>query len=363
MIRVAQVMGKMNFGGVEASVMNYYRNIDRTKVKFDFIVDSDSECPQKEEIELLGGKVIFVPPYQQMKSYITTLIDIFKKEKYDIVHAQLTTMSVFPLYAAKKAGIKVRIAHSHNTANRVEWKKNILKNALRPFSKKYATHYFACSELAGRYLFGNKAFNKGNITVINNSIDFNKFKFNEEKRNIIRTKYGLNKNFVVGHIGRFVKQKNHMKLIEIFYSLLKERKDAKLILIGDGPLQKNVEEKVKKLNIQDNVLFIGTVSNPYDYYNAMDVFLLPSLYEGLPVVGVEAQINGLKCLFSDNITKEAKISDNTFFLPIKNIKEWIEKLDECDNNRNITKIELDSYNIEIQANILEKKYFDISKAL
>jgi glycosyltransferase EpsF len=145
-IVVAQIMGKWVGGGVEAVIMNYYRHIDRKKVQFDFICDEDSTNIPYEEIERLGGKVILCPPYQKSPKYLKFLKNLFREKKYRIVHSNINTLSVFPLYAAKKAGVPVRIAHSHSTSNPREWKKNIMKNALRPFSKKYATDYFACTE-------------------------------------------------------------------------------------------------------------------------------------------------------------------------------------------------------------------------
>ena len=170
-IIIAQIMGKWVGGGVEAVIMNYYKHIDRTKVQFDFICDSDSTNIPYEEIEKLGGRVILCPPYQNLFKYIKFLTKLFKENKYTIIHSNINVLSVFPLYAAKKAKVPVRIAHSHSTSNKKEWKKNIVKNILRPFSKRYATDYFACSELAGRYMFGDKTFNEGKVTVINNAID------------------------------------------------------------------------------------------------------------------------------------------------------------------------------------------------
>ena len=179
-IRIAQVIGKWLGGGVEAVVMNYYRHIDRNKIQFDFICDSDSTNIPYEEIEKLGGKVILVPPYQKVFAYHKELKKIFKENNYKIVHSHINTLSVFPLYAAKCAGVPIRIAHSHSTTNKKEWKKNFIKQILRPFSKIFATHYFACSEYAGRWLFGNKEYDKGKVFLLNNAIDVNRFKYDEK---------------------------------------------------------------------------------------------------------------------------------------------------------------------------------------
>ena len=183
-IRVAQIIGKWLGGGVEAVVMNYYRHIDRNKIQFDFICDEDSTNIPYEEIESLGGKVIIIPPYQKLFKYIKELTKVLKEGKYKIVHSHINTLSVFPLYCAKKAKVPVRIAHSHSTTHKKEWKKNLMKQILKPFSKLFATNYFACSEYAGRWLFGDKEFDKGNVYVLNNAIDVDKFKYDEKIRKL-----------------------------------------------------------------------------------------------------------------------------------------------------------------------------------
>ncbi|MBR3164491.1 glycosyltransferase family 1 protein [Candidatus Saccharibacteria bacterium] len=308
---IAQIMGKWLGGGVEAIIMNYYHHIDRNKIQFDFICDEDSTNIPYDEIEKLGGKVILCPPYQKLPKYLKFLTQLFREKKYHIVHSNINTLSVFPLYAAKKAGVPVRIAHSHSTSNPREWKKNLAKNALRPFSKQYATDYFACSELAGRYLFGDQAFDKGKVKIIRNAIDVEKFKFDPVARKKLRKEIGIkDDDFVVGHIGRFVEQKNHRFLIDIFAEAKKEKKNAKLVLVGQGPLREEIRQKVEDLGLQKDVFFLGQRNDTNKLYSVFDVFCLPSLYEGLPVVGVEAQANGVPCVFSDQVTEEIAINKN-----------------------------------------------------
>ena len=181
-LRIAQVMGKWLGGGVESVVMNYYRNIDRSAVQFDFICDSDSTDIPYDEIESLGGRVFVVPPYQKVFAYRKALVKLFKENGYKIVHSHLNTLSVFPLSAAKKAGIKIRIAHSHSTSNKKEFKRNVLKKILRPWTNLLATEYFCCSEVAGRWQFGDKKYDGGKVFLLRNAIDLEKFRFNEEKR-------------------------------------------------------------------------------------------------------------------------------------------------------------------------------------
>ena len=355
-------------GGVEAVILNYFRNINKSKFVFDFVIDSDSTDNNFiNEIQELGGTIIKCPPYQKLHKYNKFLYKLFKEKKYDIVHSNINTLSVFPLRMAEKAGIKIRIAHSHSTSNPKEWKKNLLKNILRPFSKKYANVYFACSELAGRYLFGNKTFDEGKVVIINNAINLDKFKYNEEKRKEIRKKLNIkNDTFVIGHIGRFVAQKNHTFLIDIFNEMHKENENSVLLLIGQGQLQNEIKEKVDKLGLANSVKFIGQVTNANDYYNAMDVFVLPSLYEGLPVVGVEAQANGMQCYFSTDMTKETKVLEKTEFVSLKlNAKEWSKKIikDLDKNKREDTEKEMTEkgFNIKKESKKLEKIYNIILK--
>ncbi|WP_304583374.1 glycosyltransferase, partial [Dubosiella newyorkensis] len=202
-IRIAQMMTDMNFGGVEMVVMNYYRNIDRTKVQFDFIVLEGSTIPQREEIEALGGRIYIVPRYTHLIQYEKAIQKIFKENDYKIVHSHMNTLGIFSLYGAKKAGVPVRILHNHSTAGKGETKKNIIKYILRPFAKIYPTHLCACSKYAGEWVYGKNT----EFKVFNNAIDLDKFKYNEVVRNELRKELDIEKKFVIGHIGRFCYQK------------------------------------------------------------------------------------------------------------------------------------------------------------
>ena len=316
-IIVAQIMGKWIGGGVESVIMNYYRHLDRTKVQFDFICDEDSTRIPYEEIKKLGGRVFLVPKYQKLPKYLKAMEDLFRKNKYRIVHSNINTLSVFPLYAAKKAVIPIRISHSHSTSNPKEWKRNIIKNILRPFSKKYATDYFACSELAGRYLFGNKSFDRSEIKIIYNAIDLDKFKFDPEARKKLRQEFNINDSTtVIEHVGRFVKQKNHDFLVDVFNEYHTKNPDSKLLLIGAGPLEEKIKAKVEKLGLTDSVLFLGQRNGTDKLYSVMDVFCLPSIYEGLGMVLIEAQVNSLSCVASNFVPQEARLDKNLAFQPL-----------------------------------------------
>ena len=338
---VAQIMGKWIGGGVESVIMNYYRHLDHTKVQFDFICDEDSTRIPYDEIKKLGGGVFLVPKYQKLPQYLKALEGLFHKNQYRIVHSNVNTLSVFPLYAAKKAGVPVRISHSHSTSNPKEWKRNIIKNILRPFSKKYATDYFTCSELAGRYLFGDKTFDQGKVKIIHNAIDLDKFKFDPEARKKLRKELDIKeKTVVIGHVGRFVKQKNHDFLIDVFNEYHAKNPDSKLLLIGTGPLEEKIKAKVDDTN---------------KLYSVMDVFCLPSLYEGLGMVLIEAQMNGLPCLASNEVPREAKITENIDFI-IFDIKKFIKKIHTKRIEPNISLLK--KYNIINNILTLESIYLN-----
>ena len=364
-IRIAQIMGKMNSGGVESVVMNYYRYIDKDKIQFDFIVDENSTHIPYKEIESMGGQVILVPTYQKIGLYIKELKRIFKEKKYRIVHSHLNSLSIFPLYVAKKTNIPVRIAHSHSTSNKKEWKKNIIKNILRPLSKINASHYFCCSELAGRWLFGNKTYDRGKVTLINNAIEIDNFIYDETIQYKIRKELNLSDKLVIGHVGRFVNQKNHTYLIDIFYEIHKKNKNAVLLLIGEGPLLNEIKLKVEKLELNQAVKFLGVRNDVNILMQAMDVFILPSLYEGLPVVGVEAQAAGNLCILSEDMTKDTKILKTTKFLSLSESPEyWAEEILKAQKSftKKNTKKEIIQacFDIKTESKKLERLYINLN---
>lgn len=364
-IRIAQIIGKWLGGGVEAVVMNYYRHIDRSKIQFDFICDEDSTNIPYDEIEKLGGRVILISPYQKINKYIKELTRVLKEGNYKIVHSHINTLSVFPLYCAKKARVPVRIAHSHSTTNKAEWKKNLMKQALRPFSKSFATDYFCCSELAGRWLFGNKVYDEGKVYLLNNAIDLSKFAYDEKVRKVKRKELGISGDtLVIGHIGRFVAQKNHTFLIDIFDEVHKKNNNSVLLLAGQGPLMEDIKNKVTELNLDNCVRFLGQRSDADELYQAMDVLLLPSLYEGLPVVGIEAQAVGLLCVLSSNMTKETRILDSTIFLGLSESSvKWsntiIESFKKYKRNSSMNELTKKGFNISNEAKELEDKYLEL----
>lgn len=358
-IIVAQIMGKWVGGGVESVIMNYYRHLDHSKVQFDFICDEDSTRIPYDEIKKLGGRVFLVPKYQNLPKYLKALEKLFKENQYRIVHSNINTLSVFPLYAAKKAGVPIRISHSHSTSNPKEWKRNLIKNILRPFSKRYATDYFACSEKTGIYQFGKRKSKL--VKIIPNSIDIEKFKFRPKDRQDIRAELGIEEDtIIIGHIGRFVETKNHQFIIHSFSKLHQKNPNTKLILIGDGPLLEKTRKTVRDLYLEESVLFLGRKENIAPYYSLFDIFFLPSLYEGMPMSGIEAQVSGLKCIFSSSFSKDtAIIPGNVLFLSNEDKESLIKGVvyfNNQINNREVPLKEIEKVDIEKNTPILQSMY-------
>lgn len=355
-IRVAQMMTDMNYGGVEMVVMNYYRHIDRSKVQFDFFALEGSAVPQQEEIERLGGHVYLVPRYTHLVQYERAIMELFRKNQYQIVHSHMNTLGVFSLWGAQRAGVPNRIVHNHSVAGKGETKKNFVKYLLRPFAKIYPTQLCACSESAGRWLYGDSEFR-----VFNNAIDLEKFSFDTQKRAALRKELGLEGKFVVGHIGRFCYQKNHEFLIDVFEEIHRQRPEAVLMLIGRGEMESVIRRKVNRRGLQDVVLFLGNRRKIERYYQAMDAFVLPSRYEGLPVVGVEAQACALPLICSTDISRETKLLESTQFISLsepprkwaQKVLETAERTTRCNTERQLTE---KGFNIAVEAKKLEAFY-------
>lgn len=322
-VRVLHILGSLQRGGTESVVFNNYSYIDRSKVQFDITVDDNSPCDVPKNIIDMGGKVYRIPPFTKLLAYIIAIKNICQKNRYQVVHSHMNAMNIFPLFAAWTAKVPVRISHSHSTAakGRGERKRNIVKYMLRPFSRAFATHYFACSDLAGRWLFGDSNVDSGRVVMLNNAIPTDKFCFDPGKRRELRDRLGISDNFVVGNVGRFSPQKNHIFLIDVFNVVLKKRKDAHLILIGgigsagDG-IEQCLKRRMNEYGISDKVSFLGSMEDISEFYQAMDIFVLPSLYEGLGIAAIEAQCSGLPCVLSDRVPKEVRIHSNVKFLSL-----------------------------------------------
>lgn len=304
--RILHVVTHMNRGGLETMIMNYYRHIDRSKVQFDFLVHRIQKADYDDEILALGGKIYRLQPLNPLSpAYLRSLDRFFAEHReYDIVHSHLDCMAGVPLKYAKKHGVPVRIAHSHNSSQPRD-AKYLLKLLYKRNIVKYATKLFACGQEAGQWMFGTDDF-----TVMNNAVDAAAYVYDPAAAQQIRKELGVPADVpVVGHVGRFCPQKNHEFLIDIFEQILLRRPDAVLLLVGDGSLRAGIEEKTQNLGMGGHVIFTGVRSDVDALLQAMDVFLFPSLYEGLPVSIIEAQAAGLPCLISDGVPVECKKTD------------------------------------------------------
>ena len=304
-IRVLQVVTHMNRGGLETMLMNYYRHIDRTQIQFDFLTHREYDGDYGEEIKKLGGIIYHLPTLNPFSSsYKKALGHFFEHHpEYQIIHVHQDCLSSVILKEAEKCGIPVRIAHSHNV-NQDHNLKYVIKMYFRRFIPKYATDLFACSEEAGEWMFGDAPFK-----VFNNAINAQSYVFNVEKRNRSRKELGVcDTTLLVGHVGRFSPQKNHSFLIDIFYEI-QRRTEAKLLLVGDGELHADIEKMIADLKLQDKVIMTGVRIDVADLMQAMDLFVFPSKYEGLPVTMIEAQSAGLPCVISEKVPIECKVTD------------------------------------------------------
>ena len=295
MIRVLQVIGSLGYAGVEAVVMNYYRHVNTEQVQFDFITCSQEPERFDDEIISRGGHIYRLPSRSRSPfAYMRELYNLIKINDYKIVHVHQNSASMaMDGIVAKMCRVPVIIGHSHNTFCRVKWQHYLFK----PIVNFVLTYRFACSERAGRWIFGNRS----DIKLINNAIDTSIYQFDNNIREKVRTELNLNNSFVVGFVGRLSHQKNLFRLLDIFKNLCTINDDAYLLLVGDGEQRKPLEEYACNLNINNKLLFLGKVNNVNEIMMGMDVFFMPSLYEGLPVVIVEAQATGLTCVISDRV--------------------------------------------------------------
>ena len=325
-IRILQIVPNMQSGGLETLIMNIYRNINREHIQFDFLVHYKEKKFFDDEIESLGGKIyrFSLRDDNNILKYIYQLNKFYKAHKeYKVIHCHMSSIGFINFFIAKFNGIKVRIAHSHNNSTDKTLKGKIKNLLIRPY-KFISTLNFACSNSAGKFLFGNKKFE-----VVPNAIDIELFKYNIEKRNKVRNALKIGSDtFVVGHVGRFNVQKNHKFIIEIFREIKNNNDNSILILVGSGELENNIKELVKNYKLEDSVIFMGNRADVYELYQCFDCFLFPSLFEGLGITLIEAQISGLKCYTSkDVVAKEAKITDNIEYIDLSlTANEWATKI-------------------------------------
>ncbi len=320
MIRVLQIVAGMNSGGIENLIMNIYRNIDKTKVQFDFLYHTNQECYFDKEIEALGGNIYKFPMSEEVDfiKYCKFLKKFFSENDYKIVHSHYSMLGVFYNYYAKKYGSKILIGHAHTNSVIGSGLNKIADMILTPLYKYNLDYRFACSQQAGEYMFNKKPFE-----IYANGIDIKKFSYSEENRKKIREKFNLKENdFVIGSVGQFREEKNQIWLIRLVAQLLNHNPNIYLILVGDGIQRKNIEDEINKYEVQKNVILAGFQAKPEEYYNAMDLFVLPSVFEGMPVCVIEAQANGLEAIVSTGVTKAVNLTNNIEFFPLSDMDSW-----------------------------------------
>ena len=336
MLRILHSVSYMHRAGVETLLMNYYRAIDRTRVQFDFLCHKHLPGDYDDEIRALGGRILYAPQIklQQPEEYMEFMRRFVEQHpEYRILHAHNGAKQAVVIHAAAEAGIPERIAHAHSTDfirdDRYAWRMDAL-SAIRA----HATRYFACGNDAGKFFFGNERWHNQGV-VMPNAIDNSSFAFDQKRRYDMRSRLGLQECLVVGHVGRFQPQKNQARLLEIFGSLLKRERSARLILIGDGPQKESIAQQIRNMELSGYVLLPGSQSNMPDWYCCMDVFVMPSLFEGLPVTGVEAQACGLPCVFSADVTRECRLTDGVAFISLESSNaKWSEEILRLSQNFN-----------------------------
>lgn len=324
-IRVLHVFGRLDAGGAETRTMEIYRKINKEKIQFDFAIHTEDDCFFSSEIKALGGKIYNFPRFNG-KNYIEykQSWDSFYKNhpEIKIVHGHQTSTGFVFLREAKRNNTPIRIAHARNSN-----KDNYIKKLTTKFAKFYATDLLAVSKLAGKSEFGDQAVSSNKVKIIPNAIDAARYIFNADMRLLKREELKIKDEFVIIHVGRFHKQKNHKFLLNIFSEVLKKNPNSKLLLIGDGFLKNEIIETIDSLGIENSVTLLGVREDVADLMQAADLLLFPSLYEGFPGVVLEAQASGLPCLISDTITNEIKITDLVEYVSLKENKQhWADKV-------------------------------------
>ncbi|MDO5396831.1 MAG: glycosyltransferase family 1 protein [bacterium] len=370
MIRILHSVSNMDRAGIETMLMNYYRHIDREKIQFDFLCNKKKPGAYDDEIIKMGGRIFHSPglnpiKYFEYMKFIKKLISEYPE--YKIVHAHNGAFGVYSLHGAKLAGVPIRIFHAHGASITKDWKlplKLICKSRLN----SNMNQHWSCGIESAKCYFGEKTVRNNDYLLIHNAIELDRFVFNMKVRADMRSKHKLEDKIVIGHVGRFMVQKNHKKLLEVFGEIHRLEQYAVLVLLGDGELEDEIKNYADKLGIRNYVMFMGNVSNVNEWYQAFDVFVLPSIWEGLPVVGIEAQTADLPCVFSSGITRETAITENASFVALDEenhvwadiILDKAKKASRVDRTADIRKA---GYDIELEAKKMQDKYLELLKEL
>ena len=355
--------GPLDYGGISSWMFNYIGRIDSVRVKFDFIVHGMERGPREQDAEAFGAKVWHVPYKRQDYSGNRVALEkVFASGEYAIVHSHLDGMNSYILSLAKAAGVPVRISHCHNTGYLTT---NPVRRLIHAAAKRripaVATHMFACSEAAALFFYGDALVNAGKVCVIKNAVDLDRYRFDPDARARLRAEFGIPGDaFAVGNIGRFEHQKNHAFLMDAFSKLKAVRRDAVLVIAGDGVLRPEIERQIVSLGLSDSVRLLGYRADADKLYSAFDAFALPSRFEGLGIVLVEAQMAGLPCFASEAVPRDACITDCTF-LPL-DASRWAEALHHAkigDRTPDRRSFEEAGFDIGVEAKKLEAFYEEL----
>jgi len=360
--RVLQVFGGLTLGGAESRIMDLYRNMDREKIQFDFVVHNNRKDHYYEEVCSLGGHVYRIPKFRfyNIYSYRKAWKALFRQHpEFIAVHGHMTSTAAIYLPVGKKCGVPRTIAHARS-AGTDPGLKGVLTRWLRRDLYRKADYCFTCSKIAGDAVFGKENMKKGTIQIIPNAIEVDQYLYNEEKRAEIRKMYDLQDAYVIGHVGRFHYAKNHTFLIDIFAEILQRKENARLLLVGEGDLMPQIQEKAASLGILEKIVFAGNHTNVSDYYQAMDYLVFPSHFEGLPGTVVEAQAAGLRCLISDAITPEVVITEQVRVKSIEDTAEsWASDVlahGEYERSRDVTALKAAGFDVKSQVEKLQDFY-------
>lgn len=362
-IKVAEFVTRLEFGGVEAMLLNYTTHFQHPE-QFEFHIITqdinDDNCIRQFED---AGYTVHVVTHKRksIAKNIREVYQVLKQERFDIVHSHMTLTNFYVLFLAKMLGVRVRISHAHSAFREDNLKAKLTFPILKRMNRAAANIWVACGYNAGVFLYGKDAVDTHKVYMMRNAIDLQCFQKNDEIRQMIRKKYGFGDGVCIGHIGRFSPPKNHFFVLEIFDAIRKIAPKAKFLLVGDGELRDGILAKIKELQLEDSIVLTGNVTNTNEFYQVMDVFILPSFYEGLPVVSIEAQAANLPCLISENVDHRCAITSNVHFLSIqKSADEWAREIlkyaSQPRSDDNIEALTKAGYNIETEARKLEELY-------
>jgi len=366
MIRVLHVLSSLGGGGVESMLYNYYTHLNRDIIQFDFIVHGEKIGMLEEKFREMGSEIYHVKPKKegllQNLSQIKRII--YSQPRYDVVHCHQNLMSFVPLYFAKKAGINARIAHSHTTLSRKGTAGKLKDSIFRCLLKNDTNQFFACGVDAAKCLYGEKKYIEDKVDIIPNAIDESLYRFNPLIRNEVRRELHIEDKFVIGHVGRFSKEKNHKFILQVFEEIYQFNKNSALLLIGDGELEHEAKQLADTFKVSNNIIFLGLRGDVNRLLQAMDCFILPSLHEGFGIVLLEAQAAGLKCFASTAVPRETNITGLVDFLELSSgSNHWADCILNCqhgyERRAHTQKFIASNYDIRQASNYLEKLYLNL----